>query len=439
MKKALIITYYWPPSGGAGVQRWLKFVKYLRQFQWEPIVYCPEGPEYPEIDTSLSKDIPEGLEVLRYPIWEPYEIYKRFIGRGKDEKISAGFLAEEKRVSLTEKISIWVRGNLFIPDARKFWIAPSVKYLSSYLATHPVDVIISTGPPHSCHLIARQLKKKFNIPWVADFRDPWTNIDFYQDLMLSRAADRKHHRLEKAVLMEADAVIAISPGLAEEFQQIYPREIMMITNGYDEDDMLNTAAVEPDKKFSLVHIGSLVPARNPHILWTVLEKMITEDPGFKADLEIKLVGKVDYTVRESLEKAGLTPYFNKVDYIPHDQVAMLMRQSMVLLLLVNQTPNAKGILTGKFFEYLGARRPILAIGPANGDLAAILKETEAGFISDFDDIENLERNLRQMYQQYKSGTLKINSFNTSIYSRKSLTGKLADVMNRVISAGRKLD
>jgi len=434
MKKALIITYYWPPSGGAGVQRWLKFVKYLRLYGWEPVVYCPESPEYPEKDNSLGKDIPEGLEVIRHPIWEPYEIYKRFIGRGKDEKISAGFLAEEKRVSLTEKISIWVRGNLFIPDARKFWISPSVKFLDNYLANHAVDLIISTGPPHSCHLIARRLKKLRNIPWIADFRDPWTNIDFYQDLMLSKIADRKHHRLEKAVLTEADAVIAVSPGLAREFRQIFPREITMITNGYDEDDMMNSLEVVPDKKFSLVHLGSLVPARNPFDLWKVLEKLIQEIPGFAEDLEIKLVGKVDYTVRESIDKAGLSPYFTKVEYIPHNEVALVMQQSMLLLLLVNQTPNAKGILTGKFFEYLGAQRPILAIGPTDGDVAAILKETHAGLISDFNDSRQLEENLRQFYQQFKTGTLRINNFNTSIYSRKSLTGVLAELMDRVNTA-----
>jgi len=326
MKKVLIITYYWPPSGGAGVQRWLKFVKYLRQFQWEPVVYCPSAAEYPEQDLSLIKDIPEKLELLQHPIWEPYEIYKQFIGRGKDEKISAGFLAEEKRASLMEKISIWVRGNLFIPDARKFWIKPSVRFLSEYLTTHPVDVIISTGPPHSCHLIARKLRKKFDIPWIADFRDPWTNIDFYPDLMLTGLADKKHHQLEKAVLTEADAVIAVSPGLAAEFNVIYPREYHVITNGFDGDDLQSSAEIITDKKFSLVHIGSLVPARNPEKLWKVLNKMVCEESEFKDDLEIKLVGKVDYSVRESIEREGLSSFLNKIDYVPHSEVATIMQR-----------------------------------------------------------------------------------------------------------------
>jgi len=195
MKKALIITYYWPPSGGAGVQRWLKFVKYLREFGWEPIVYTPENPEFPEIDESLYSDIPENLTVIKTPIREPYTAYKKFIGRTKKEKINAGFLSEKKRNPFLENISVWIRGNFFIPDARLLWIKPSVKFLLKYLTGNPVDIIISTGPPHSMHIIAMKLNESLKLPWVADFRDPWTNIDFYKDLKLTSWADSRHHNM----------------------------------------------------------------------------------------------------------------------------------------------------------------------------------------------------------------------------------------------------
>ncbi|MBE9481851.1 MAG: glycosyl transferase family 1, partial [Bacteroidetes bacterium] len=175
MKKVLIITYYWPPSGGAGVQRWLKFVKYLREFGWEPIVYTPENPEAPDIDNSLEKDIPDNLTVIKRKIWEPYTAYKKFIGQEKEQKINAGFLSENKKPKLSENISVWIRGNFFIPDARKFWIKPSVKFLTNYLKNNPVDAMISSGPPHSMHMIALGLKQRLGIPWLADFRDPWTN------------------------------------------------------------------------------------------------------------------------------------------------------------------------------------------------------------------------------------------------------------------------
>ncbi|NTW26696.1 MAG: glycosyltransferase family 4 protein, partial [Lentimicrobium sp.] len=184
-RRVLIISYYWPPSGGAGVQRWLKFVKYLRESGWEPVVYVPENPEYPAIDESLAKDIPDGIEIIKTPIWEPYSFYKKLIGAGKGERINAGFLSEKKRPGLTEQFSIWLRGNFFIPDARKFWIRPSISFLTRYLEKHPVDAIVSTGPPHSMHMIALGVKKRTGLPWLADFRDPWTNIDFYHELMLT--------------------------------------------------------------------------------------------------------------------------------------------------------------------------------------------------------------------------------------------------------------
>lgn len=171
MKRVLIITYYWPPSGGSGVQRWLKFVKYLREFGWEPVVYTPENPEMPSSDTSLLSEVSEDIEIIKTKIWEPYSFYKRFIGKKKSEKINTGFLSESKKPKLTEALSVWIRGNIFIPDARKFWIKPSVKFLKKYLADNPVDAMVSTGPPHSMHLIALGIKKSLNTPWIADFRD----------------------------------------------------------------------------------------------------------------------------------------------------------------------------------------------------------------------------------------------------------------------------
>ena len=199
-KKVLIITYYWPPSGGAGVQRWLKFVKYLPKFGWEPIVFTVQNGEYPVIDNSLVNDVSSNLQVIKSPIWEPYSVYKKLTGRKKEETINSGFLVESEKSKFIENIGKWIRGNFFIPDARKFWIKPSVKTLSNFLIKHPVDIIISSGPPHSSHLIAKKLKSKFNIPWVSDFRDPWTNIDYYKELKLTKWADQKHKVLEKDVL-----------------------------------------------------------------------------------------------------------------------------------------------------------------------------------------------------------------------------------------------
>lgn len=428
MKKVLVITYYWPPGGGAGVQRWLKFVKYLRAFGWEPVIYTAENGEMPVIDHSLLKDVPDGITVIKRPIWEPYSIYKKFIGQKKDQKINAGFLSENKKPKLTERVAVWIRGNLFIPDARRFWIKPSIKFLSAYLRKHPVDAVVSTGPPHSMHLIAMGLKQELGLPWIADFRDPWTNIDFYEDLMLSKWADSKHHRLEKEVLTNASTVITVGQTMKEEFEEMGARKVTVITNGYDSEDLYK-GEVKLDEKFSIAHIGSLVKSRNPELLWKVLSQLVTENASLKNDLEIKLVGKVDFSVMQSIGDNGLSQFVKKIDYLPHSEIIRVQQESQVLLLLINRTKNAKGILTGKFFEYLSAKRPILCIGPHDGDAAKILHETNAGKISGFDDALALKMNVLEYYSSYKEGRLAAGSSNIEQYSRKELTRKLAEVLN----------
>ena len=432
MKKVLVICYYWPPTGGAGVQRWLKFIKYLRNYGWEPVIFTPENPESPEIDLSLLKDIPENLRIIKRPIWEPYSIYKQFIGKGRKEKIQAAFLSEKKRNWFTESVSVWIRGNFFIPDARKFWIRPSVKFLDRYLAENPVDLIISTGPPHSMHIIAEKISGCRSLPWIADFRDPWTNIDFYKDLRLTARADLIHHRMEMAVLKNASAVILISRSMADDFNTLFQRHYDVITNGYDEEDIVATGSFEADKKFSIAHIGTLVQTRNPVSLWKALNELLEENhPGLREDLSIRLVGRIDFSVLESIDQYGLSEFIDNIAYLPHAEVVKIQQQSQVLLLLINNTPNAKSILTGKFFEYLAAQRPILCIGPPGGDAAAILSETNAGMISDFTDVPSLKKNILYFYDLFKRGQLNSQSHSIEAYSRKVLTGKLSEVMNRV--------
>lgn len=432
MTKVLIISYYWPPSGGAGVQRWLKFVKFLPQFNVQPHVYTALNGEMPVVDNSLEKDVPNEAVIIKQPIWEPYSIYKRFIGRKKDDKINASFLNEgRKEGKLSEKVSVWIRGNFFIPDARRFWIRPSISFLADYIQKENIDCIISTGPPHSMHLIASGLKKKYpKLIWLADFRDPWTNIDFYDKLMLTPMADAKHRKLEAAVLKEADCVISIGEGMNTEFKAMLntnDNKFVVITNGYDNDDVAKEG-LKKDAKFSLAHIGTLVKDRNPEVLWQALRELVTEHADFKSQLEIKLVGKVDVAVNESLAHYNLENYVRKIAYLPHAEVVVEQQASHVNLLLVNNTPNAKGILTGKFFEYLAAGAPILAIGPTDGDLAAIMKETNCGYIADFNDKGALKQHLLKLFKgEYPLR----NKAAIEQYSRKALTKKLVDVLEHL--------
>ncbi|MEO6304997.1 MAG: glycosyltransferase [Bacteroidia bacterium] len=435
MKKVLILTYYWPPSGGAGVQRWLKFVKYMREFGYEPIVYTAENGEMPVIDESLEKDVPKGVTVLKTPIWEPYGFYKKFIGRKKDDKINASFLSENKKAGITEKISVWIRGNFFIPDARKYWIKPSINYLTDYIQKNKIDLVISSGPPHSMHLIALGLKQNNNnLKWVADFRDPWTNIDFYEKLMLSKWADNKHHKQELSVLQSANIVLSVGQTMSDEFLEMYKTaggktldKFKVITNGFDTED-LNTGAIQKDKKFSIAHIGTLVKDRNPQVLWKVLQKLVKENTTFKDQLEIKLVGKIDIYVKEQIEAFGLSQFVNKIDYLPHNKVIEEQQRSKLLLLLVNNTKNAKGILTGKFFEYMSAKVPVLAIGPVDGDLAKIINETKTGLISGFDDEVNLEKNI---LSYFNGKVTDANDAEVNKYSRKELTKELCLLLDKL--------
>ena len=426
-KKVLIITYYWPPSGGAGVQRWLKFVKYLPQHGWDPIVYTAENGEYPVLDHQLIKEIPENIEVIKTPIWEPYSWYKKLSGRKQNDNINSGFLSEnKKRSKLIESISVWVRGNLFIPDARKFWIKPSVKFLSNYLKKNKVDAIISSGPPHSMHLIALALKKKFNIPWIADFRDPWTNIDYYQDLKLSKRADQKHKKLEKNVLLNADIALSVGKTLAKELQVLGSNNVQVIENGYDPEDF-NLKESTLDEKFTIAHIGSFTPSRNHPILWESIKELIKENKEFADHLQLKLIGKIDYSVKESIEENGLSQYVNFMAYLPHDQVIKEQTSSHVLLLMVNNTPNAKGIVTGKVFEYMASCRPILVIGPKEGDLAQIINESNTGIVCDYNEKQKLKSTLLALFHE------KIKLVPTiEKYSRNQLTQKLSKLINDII-------
>ena len=430
MKKVLIISYYWPPSGGAGVQRWLKFVKYLGNFAWKPIIYTPENPEYPSIDNSLLKDVPDDIEIITKKIYEPYSAYKKFLGKNKDEKINAGFLSEGKKNKTTENISVWIRGNFFIPDARMLWIKPSIKFLSKYLEKNQVDAIISTGPPHSMHMIAYKLNKKFDIPWLADFRDPWTNIDFYKDLKLTKRADKKHHKLEQKVLKNASRVVVISNLMAQDMNELYNRKYDVVTNGFDYDD-IQSENIEKDKKFSISHIGSMVRTRNPKTLWQALGSLIAENKISANHLEIKLVGKVDFSIIEDLKKNNLFEFLNKIDYLPHNQVTKVQQQTQVLLLVINDTPNAKMILTGKFFEYLSAKRPILCVGPSDGEAAKILKDTNSGVLCEYNDFEKTKNSVLQFYKLYLNNNLQSESKNIDRFSRKELTKSICNILDEM--------
>ena len=431
MKKVLIITYYWPPMGGGGVQRWLKTTKYLREFDWEPIIFTTENAEVSIHDESLLEDIPDGIEIIKVPIWEPFRLYRSLTGQ-KGEKINPGFLQKKKGNSFLQNISIWIRGNFFIPDAKKFWYRPSVKKLSSYLLKNKVDAIVSTGPPHTTHLIAQKIANRFSIPWLADFRDPWTNIDFYDKLKLTMWADKKHRRLERNVLKNASKIITVSKSWANDLLNISGINPIVINNGFDSTDFKNAGKLPLDVKFSITHTGSLNKDRNPFILWKVLEELVKVNSDFASKLEIKLIGPIDITVKEALKKHNLMQYTRLIDSLPHKEVIPHLITSQVLLLPLNNVPNIEGIIPGKMYEYLGALRPIICIGDIDGDAAEIIYETQTGSVVGFSDKNKLKKEVLKLYDDYKLGVLEINSNHYNKYSRKQLAERFAIIFNQML-------
>ena len=423
-EKLLIITYYWPPAGGPGVQRWLKFVKYLPDFGIQPIVYVPENPTYPIVDENLVNEVSDKAIVLKHKIFEPYQLAS-FFSKNKTKKISSGIIPNQKRQSFLDKMLLWIRGNLFIPDARVFWVKPSVEFLEKYILENDIDTIVTSGPPHSLHLIGLKLKQKLNVKWLADFRDPWTTIGYHKSLRLSNYAAKKHKKLERQVLNAADTIIVTSNTTKTEFQAITQRPIEVITNGYDTENVVKQAL---ETKFSLAHIGSFLSDRNPQLLWESLVELISEIPDFGSHLEIKLIGAVSQEVLETIAQFGLNPYLNNLGYVSHSEAIAHQRKSQVLLLIEINSEDTKSIIPGKLFEYMVSGRPIVAIGPHDSDFAEIITNTNTGVFFDYSEKMKLKSVLLGFYNQFLEGKLQSNGIGLQQYSRKSLTANLVELI-----------
>ncbi|WP_423130101.1 glycosyltransferase [Gaoshiqia sp. Z1-71] len=425
MKKVLIISYYWPPSGGGGVQRWLKFSKYLPEFGWKPYVAVPENPEYPVSDETLSREIHPDIVEIKIPIWEPYHLFRLFTGKKKDEKVNSGFLKNSEKRSLTERISLWLRGNLLIPDPRVFWVGPAFRRLKREISVIKPDWIITTGPPHSVHLIGLKLHRQFGIKWMADFRDPWSTIDYLDWFKPTRLARNLQARLERKVLKTADVTITVSKNWAAELRKLGAKNVAVITNGFDETDFKETSVPKPDQ-FILTHTGLISSFRNPSSLWTVLDRLCETNPGFASKFELRLIGNVGPEVIDEInQKTELKKHTRFKGYLSHQEVLQEYAESSVLLLLLNQSDNGAGHIPGKFFEYLAAQKPILALGDTEGDVAGILKETGNGQIVDPQHVSDAGSYILSLF----NNEITLEPCRPKTYSRKSLTGVLAGILN----------
>ena len=438
MKRVLVITYYWPPSGGSGVQRWVKFAKYLPQEGWQPVIYTPENPEYTAIDHTLEAEIPREAEIIRRPITEPYNLYRKLMGKGASTDMktltagAAGGAVTEissGKKSFKQRLSLWIRGNLFVPDPRVGWVRPSVRFLKKYLAEHPVDVIVTTGPPHSMHLIGQRLHKALGIPWIPDFRDPWSRMYYLKHLPMSARTWRRLRAMEQSVLDECSTVLAVTPLVQEEFQAQTSTPVAMITNGYDGGDF--DQPVEPDGLFNLVHTGLFAADGNPLNLWKALGVKAWADPEFKQALRLRLVGKVDREVYVAIDEAGLRESVVDLGYCDHLTAVREQLAASVLLLPLRNDPEYRPILPGKLFEYLAARRPILGIGQEDGAMARVLADTGAGVTAGWDNLAAMRDFIDQAWEQHKAGGVPAVSGDIARFSRRNLTRELAALLEKV--------
>jgi glycosyltransferase involved in cell wall biosynthesis len=426
-KRVLIITYYWPPSGGSGVQRWLKFAKYLPEAGWEPVIFTPENPDFDLKDETLLKEISPNLEVIRFPIWEPYQLFAKVKKRGKSHP---GRILEQQKKGFLEKVAIWLRANLLVPDPRMFWVKPSVQFLNQLLHEGQFQAIITTGPPHSLHLIGQKLKQKHRIPWLADFRDPWSQWEFLDTLPMMSFIRKRHEALERKVLQQADGVVTISPTFQRDLEKLSGRKIDLITNGYDIADIPTDFHPRPKlaKRLHLVYTGIIDAIRNPLPLMQAL----------KAEFEVEgeevswtFVGKVSEQVQQQVEAdSWLQAHIHFAGYVPHHQVFEFYSHTDALVLILTDTKNAKGNIPGKLFEYLATGLPVLALGDPKGDSSKILSQAGAGAVLGHGDLKGMQAKLRELYDsagtQQTLGSLEA-------FSRKTGSKQVAALLDRIAS------
>ncbi|NNF02676.1 MAG: glycosyltransferase [Bacteroidia bacterium] len=432
MKKVLVITYYWPPGAGPGVQRWLKFCKYLREFDWEPIVLTVKNGSYPSIDKSLINDIPANLEIHKTKAFEPFTLYN--ILRGKSgNSMSVGMIGINDKRSFLQRIANHVRANYFIPDARKGWNSYAIQAANNILDKENISAVISTGPPHSTHLIAQKICNKHGIPWLADFRDPWVNVYYNKFFPRTDSTKKKDQDLENSVLEQANVSTVVSEGLKLEFEDRAKR-VEVLYNGYDESDYTRSDNVKGGEKFTISYIGNFKPNQNVHALWELLSELVKTSDDFKKHLLIRLIGNVDPQLKKDIIEMGLEEHVSFEDFVDHKKAVSFMQASTILLFIIPQVKDNHLILTGKLFEYMASGTKMLSIGPVDGNAAKIISECDRGSMIDY---ENKDAMKEQLIDSMK--TFKLNAsvpklvMNSSLlnYSRKGQTEQLAKVLNEI--------
>lgn len=438
MKRVLVVAYHFPPGGGPGVQRVLKHVTYLRDFGWQPIVLTVENGDFPARDESLLEKIPADVTVIRVPILEPYDIYRRFMGRkGAAVDVNVNKSADQ-RSGWKEQLSEFIRATFFIPDARIGWLRSATNQGLQTIEQLQVEAIYTSSPPYTCALIGRALKRKTKLPWVAGFRDPWTGFLTTPDRwFLPAMIDRS---LERSVFTECDAVECAWQGIIDDAHAKVPElplsKFHHVPNGYDSADLPNVSYVRNDR-FTITYTGSMYGRRTPRALLDALELLEKRGQLTPDQIVLRCVGRFGAEVQEMLEKTTFASSVQTVDYVPHSEsIAYLMRSEMSLL-IVDDAKESAEIVPGKVYEYLGVGRPIIALAPKNSAIEQLIHETRAGFSRQQADVEGIAEDLLTALRRWERNEpiATVDSAAVKKYERRESAKQLAHILDMLVEKG----
>lgn len=428
MNKVLIITYYWPPSGGAGVQRWLKFSKYLPEFGWEPVILTvdPKYASYPQKDPGLLEEICPELEIIKTK--SPtgiFSVYKLFTGK---KEIPYGGFANENDPGFAQKFSRFIRGNFVLPDARKGWNRYALKAASEIIRQKKIEKVITTSPPHSTQLTGLRLKKKFNIKWIADLRDPWSEIYYTNSMYQTWPAKMINRSMEKKVLNNADIVIATCNATRDLFRSKLdkdqsPEKIITVTNGFDSADF-NFTDSKPEN-FTVTYLGTFAGSYDAEVLVKALDYCEARNIS---GINLRFIGKTDRKI-EIMFKDRKGVRLEILPYVEHVKAMEYLARSAALLLIVPSGNKEDEMIPGKLFEYLASKRNIIALGPKNSDVGKILEKTKGGKIFEKHEFAELGEYLIRIYDDTKNGRYETNPSGIEEFTRENLAGKIAGMLN----------
>lgn len=411
--KFLLIAYYFGKSTDVGAQRWNKNIKYIQQLGWEPVVFT----------FNEQKEIETQFEIICNKQVEPNTIYKSLFNK----KVPSDILTSTK-TSFWNKLLVFIRSNFFIPDSRVLSTFSSKKILRDRLKKDDIDLIISTGPPHSMHLIAKSISEEFNIPWITDFRDPWTGIEYFEKLPLLPFARKAHQKFEKSILSSCNSVITVSNSWASHLKELGAQKVEVIHNGYDPEDFKsNTASATP---MSIAHFGTYPQSRNHSKLWDVLHELC-KDESFKNSLRLHFFGFTYDGFHSELQSYNFNSQVKVLAPIPHKQATKKMSDYQFLFLSLSDTSLSEGRIPLKFFEYLASGRTIIATGKKDTDLSKLIQELKCGYYINYGEEHKLKHILQSEFKKSQEGKSPLETDHKR-FSKQQQALQYVELFNKVI-------